>query len=176
VRIPVRLCGANRLGDLNATISYDAAILKATGFQRGGMLGNALFDANLEPQGTIRLGMADNEGLDGDGYLAYFDFEVTGRPGSQTELSGQVTTANRADNDRAVQLQVIDGLFTVLEEFIPGDYNGDRRLTSLDALAALRMSIGKLEVDLRLDVDNDGRVTAQDARWILQVATGRRAQ
>ncbi len=174
VRIPVSLCGADRLGDLNVTITYDPSVLRATGFLRGAFLGNALFDANLVPQGTIRLGMADNEGLTGNGYLTYLEFDVVGAPGSKTVLRGQVTTAHRADNDQAVQVSVVDGLFTVTAEATKGDANGDKLVNSLDALIALRMSIGKIPVDLVLDVNADGQVTAEDARWILQAATGQR--
>ena len=174
VRIPVSLCNADRLGDLNVTINYDPAVLQATSFQRGALLGNALFDANLVPQGTIRLGMADTEGLSGDGYLAYLDLNVIGAPGSRTVLWGEVTTAHRVTDDAAVALSVRNGLFTVPLETIVGDWDGDKLLTSLDALAALRMSIGKIPMDLVLDVNRDGTVTAEDARWILQVITGQR--
>lgn len=172
-RIPVSICGADRLGDLNLTINYSADVLRATDFQHGTMLGDALFDANLEPQGTIRLGTADSQGLSGDGYLVYLEFEVIGAPGSSTPLRGSVTTATRADNDQPVRVQVRDGLFTVASK--RGDVNGDRSITSLDALMALRMSIGKLPVNLVADANGDGQVTALDARWILQAATGLRS-
>jgi len=172
VRIPVSLCGASGLGDLNFSITYDPSILRATGFTRGAFLGNALFDANLVPEGTIRLGMADNEGLTGDGCLTYLDFDVIGEPGSKTTPHGEVTTASRADNDQRVQVLVKDGTFTV--EGVKGDVDGDKRLTSRDALMALQMSIGKIAEDLIVDVDGDGGVTGKDARWILQAATGLR--
>lgn len=173
-RIPVSLCGAERLGDLNATIAYAPDVIRATGFLRGAFLGNAIFDANLAPQGTIRLGMADNEGLSGDGYLTYLDFDVVGEPGSKTPLRGQVTTANRADTDQPVQVLVRDGFFTVIGVGMRCDWDGDGRLTTRDVLAALKMSIGKMPEDLVLDCNRDGRVTAEDARWILQAATGLR--
>ena len=174
VRIPVSFCGADRLGDLNLTINYGTDVLRATGFQRGAMLGDALFDVNLEPPGTIRLGLADNQGLSGDGYLVYLEFDVIGAAGSSTVLRGRVTTATRVDNDQPLNVQVQDGLFTVTPSSLPGDADGDGRITSLDALTALRMSIGKIPSDLTLDVNGDGQVTALDARWILQAATGLR--
>lgn len=173
-RVPVRLCGADRLGDLNLVFRFSAAVLEATGFERGAMLGAALFDANLEPPGTNRLGFADREGISGDGDIAYFDFDVVGALGSRTVLDGAVTTATRASDDQAVTIQVKDGSFTVAAGKL-GDGDGDDRITSLDALMALQMSIGKLEVDLQLDVNRNGQVTALDARWILQAATGLRS-
>jgi len=39
--------------------------------------------------------------------------------------------------------------------------------TALDSLKALKMSQGAMAVDLSLDVDRDGKVTADDARLIL---------
>ena len=51
-----------------------------------------------------------------------------------------------------------------------GDYNGDGRITELDALAALKMSVKLLAEDLILDMDQNGRVTAEDARRILSIA------
>jgi hypothetical protein len=71
-------------------------------------------------------------------------------------------------------VSVRHGLFTVAVQMMPGDWNGDLQVTSLDAQAALRMSIGKLPMDLVLDVTGDGTVTAEDARWILQAVTGQR--
>ena len=73
-----------------------------------------------------------------------------------------------------MQVQVQDGRFTVTTDSLPGDGDRDGRITSLDALMALRMSIGKIPEDLILDVNSDGQVTALDARWILQAATGLR--
>ena len=51
-----------------------------------------------------------------------------------------------------------------------GDFNGDEQITVLDALAALKMSVGDLEEDMTLDMDHNGRVTAVDARQILTMA------
>ena len=39
---------------------------------------------------------------------------------------------------------------------VPGDWNRDGRLTSVDALAAMRMASGAMPADLRMDVDGDG--------------------
>ena len=53
-----------------------------------------------------------------------------------------------------------------------GDYNSDGKLTALDALSAIKMSVGKVPEDLALDVDGSGSVTAMDARLILQSSVG----
>ena len=53
-----------------------------------------------------------------------------------------------------------------------GDCNGDGKITSVDALCALHMAVGKRVEDLVMDVSGDGRVTSLDARKILRVAAG----
>lgn len=53
-----------------------------------------------------------------------------------------------------------------------GDYNGDNKLSALDALCALQMAVGKIEEDDILDVDDSGEVSSLDARIILQNAVG----
>jgi hypothetical protein len=54
-----------------------------------------------------------------------------------------------------------------------GDYNRDGKVTELDALAALKMSVKQLTEDLKLDMDGNGKVTAEDARLILKKALGK---
>ena len=54
-----------------------------------------------------------------------------------------------------------------------GDYNGDGRVTEVDALAALKISVKLLPEDLNLDMDGNGKVTAADARLILKQALGK---
>ena len=53
-----------------------------------------------------------------------------------------------------------------------GDVNGDGNINSLDALLALKMSVGALQADRAGDVDDDGQVTATDALKILRIAVG----
>ncbi len=61
---------------------------------------------------------------------------------------------------------------TVLNEgVLPGDASHDGRLTTIDAVLALRMAVGVLATDPVADMNGDGRVTSLDALMILQVAT-----
>jgi hypothetical protein len=54
-----------------------------------------------------------------------------------------------------------------------GDHNGDGKVTELDALAALKISVKLLTEDLILDMDGNSKVTAADARLILKQALGK---
>jgi hypothetical protein len=53
-----------------------------------------------------------------------------------------------------------------------GDCNGDGKITSVDALCALHMAVGKRAENLVMDVTGDGSVTWDDARKILRIAAG----
>ena len=53
---------------------------------------------------------------------------------------------------------------------ILGDADGDSLVTALDALLTLKMAAGGTRIDLSLDVNNDGKITIDDARLILNMA------
>ncbi len=75
------------------------------------------------------------------------------------EVAGLLETASYADVARP----------------LPGDPDGDGRLTSADARMALRMSVDLFDRDVApdfCDMDGDGVVTAADARAILRAAVG----
>ena len=56
---------------------------------------------------------------------------------------------------------------------IPGDFNGNGVLEAIDALQALKMSVGLIPENLISDVDGDGKVTSTDARLILMKVVGK---
>jgi hypothetical protein len=53
---------------------------------------------------------------------------------------------------------------------VKGDLNGNGRVDLEDARQALRMSVRSIPPDPRADLDNDGGVTAHDARLLLEIA------
>lgn len=56
---------------------------------------------------------------------------------------------------------------------LPGDCDGDGKITEADALCALEMSIGLRPVSLQMDMDHSGDVTSRDAVILLQQAVGK---
>ena len=60
--------------------------------------------------------------------------------------------------------------------YIPGDIDNDGVVSSVDALMALRASMGVIELTAdeitRADVNNDGVVDMSDALWILRNSIG----
>lgn len=53
-----------------------------------------------------------------------------------------------------------------------GDVDDDGEITAADARLALRMSVGLEEVIRRADIDVDGSVSAADARQLLRISVG----
>ena len=51
-----------------------------------------------------------------------------------------------------------------------GDEDGDNMITAMAALVALKMASSSSTPDLSLDVNNDGKITMDDARIILNMA------
>jgi hypothetical protein len=49
-----------------------------------------------------------------------------------------------------------------------GDCDGDGDMDVFDALIALKMAVGKIEVNLIADMNVDGQVTSFDAAEIMQ--------
>ena len=70
-------------------------------------------------------------------------------------------------NDDGFRAPGICALYEALSDLGEVEVVAGRTFTEEDALNALRMSVGEIEEDPELDVDGDGRVTAADARLIL---------
>jgi hypothetical protein len=70
---------------------------------------------------------------------------------------------------RAVTKDAVVVEFSKVAEKVQVEYEN---YTAADALAALRMSVGKMPEDQKFDVDQSGKVSSVDARIILQHAVG----
>ncbi len=62
---------------------------------------------------------------------------------------------------------------TYASSALEGDLNNDGNVTSVDALIALKMSVGKEKVSLSADMNGDGEVTSIDAYQILLLSLNR---
>ncbi|MCP4613925.1 MAG: hypothetical protein GY845_35000, partial [Planctomycetes bacterium] len=146
------------------------SVLQATEAIKGSLTRNSIFDSNIL-DGKILISLAHNQGFSGDGSVAYIRFNVIGVEGSWSRLDIDDLSANRANDLASMNVETVDGVFTVLsiEETI-ADCDGDGKISAVDALCALQMAVGKKAEDLSMDVNNDGKVTSLDARKILQTA------
>ncbi|MBN1191089.1 MAG: hypothetical protein JXA46_15135 [Dehalococcoidales bacterium] len=172
IQIPLMLKGtAGKIGNMDLTLNYDPAVLRAEKAIKGSLSTNSLFDFNLISADTIKISLADKAGFEGDGSVAYVVFNIMGQAGDSSSLEIRSATANLVGYLTPVNLTTQDGVFTVQGTGqLKGDFNGDGKLTPLDALAALQMAVGKRAEEAVMDVNNDGKVTSIDASQILKEA------
>ncbi len=169
VTVPVKLQNVSDVASLNFNISYNAGLVKVIRVDKGSLLSGIAFVANTNESGIIRFGFATENYVDGTGPIGHIVFEAIGSAGSSSPLTVSGVEATNSSGN-SISLSTQNGTVTISGNRIPGDYNGDGLVTELDALAALRMSVKLLAEDLILDMDQNGRVTAEDARRILSIA------
>ncbi|MBN1189961.1 MAG: hypothetical protein JXA46_09425 [Dehalococcoidales bacterium] len=169
VQVPIRLENVKDFGSMNFVLTYDPKVLQVTRVDKGSLLSGIMFVPNFETPPVIRFGFAASRGISGSGSVAYVEFKAIGGAGESSSLTlSEVLAENDAGNP--VSLRVSNGKVTIKSDRLLGDYNGDGRVTEVDALAALRMSVQLLAEDLIVDMDQNGKVTAEDARLILKQA------
>ena len=173
VTIPVTITTIKNVGSMNFELGYDSRLLKVTGVDKGSLDQNALFVSNVEGE-KIRVGIVDSTGFTGSGSIATVTFAVQQDAGiGQCPLTVKEVTGSDVAS-KALTFDTIDGEFSVAGSRGKGDLNGDGQISSVDALMALKMSVGALTVDLSADMDGDGKVMARDALDILNAASGDR--
>ncbi|MBT4511290.1 MAG: hypothetical protein HOC20_03650 [Chloroflexi bacterium] len=169
VSVPVRMGNVEDIGSLNFDVTYDSSVINIDRVDKGSLLSGISFVANPNETGIIRFGFATVNGVSGTGPIGYIVCDAVGSAGSKTHLTISGVEATDSSGN-PITLQTVNGSVTIDSDRIVGDSNGDGVLTELDALAALRMSVNLLAEDLILDIDKNGKVTAEDARRILSIA------
>ncbi|MBU0494636.1 MAG: hypothetical protein KKA73_08715 [Chloroflexi bacterium] len=174
VLVPVWLIKGDNVANLNFDVRYDANVAKPEGtIQQGNLLGQALFQANANESGIIRVGFAQTTGVFGTGTVALIPFRAVGQPGDRTPLTLAVTTINNPAG-AVPAIDRIHGEIVIVgpDGLVPGDCDGDGRLTLADAMCALEISV-KLRPPIQaLDLDSSGDVTSRDAALIMQRVLG----
>ena len=168
VRIPVMMCNANDLANMDFSVSYDPNVLRFKDAEKGSLNSNFLFESNEISSGNVKLSFASSKGVSGSGSIAILIFDVVGSNGDSSILTGSVNTADTSSGS-PISITIKPGKVTV-GSTTAGDCDGDGLVTSKDALTALQMSVGKIKVDLCYDVTGDGKVSSDDARDILKKA------
>jgi len=168
VRVPVRLTEASDITSLGFTLNYDSNSLRVVNVERGSRLTEDSFSYDTETLGEVRFGFAVTNGSGSTGTAAVVSFQVIGVDGSVSPITLSDALVNhRAEGQLNVQLVGAD--FEVGPK-IMGDADGDNLITAMDALLALKMASSSSKPDLSLDVNNDGKITLDDARIILNMA------
>jgi TolB protein len=165
---------ADSIGNIDMTLLYDPDVLRATGVIKGSLTTDSMLEANILTD-TVRIGIVDSTGISNDGSVVYVRFDVIGSDGMTSPLTIKEVNANRVETFDELLVLPVDGVFTVGAPLLLGDCNGDGVITSADALMALQMSVGAIEVNLIADMDGDGQVTSVDASMILSLVTEKAA-
>ena len=174
LEIPIMMCNAKDLANMDLDWSFDASVLKIIDVTKGSLNKKALFDWNEVSPGQLKIAFASSEGASAKkSSVAVMKFKVIGNTGATSTITGTVTTASKTDGTE-ISISVNPGEFTVGTSQIKGDCDGDGELTGRDALAALQMSVGKRAIDMCYDYNKDGRVDSADAREMLKAIVGKK--
>ena len=177
IKVPVWIIKGDKLANMNVEIHYDPKVIRAEQkVLKGNLLSKSMFQANPREKGRIRLGFAQaaSLGSPGTGTMAQLYFKAVGKAGTKSPLTLKVTTAT-SDTGKKLRAKLLHGEVVVLSSsgFLPGDTTGTGELTAVDAMNALKMSVGNLPVNMVADMDGDKRVTANDATLILHKVVGK---
>ena len=164
----MELSQASGITSLGFTLNYDPNALRVFSVERGSRLTEDSFSYDTDLPGKVRFGFAVTQGSVSSGTAAVVSFQVVGAEGSVSPITLSDALVNhRAEDPLTVELVGAD--FRVGSKIL-GDADGDSLVTALDALLALKMAAGGTRIDLSLDVNNDGKITIDDARIILNMA------
>ncbi|GEM_PF-2251664 len=202
VQIPVKVKNANGIGSMNIELEYPN-IFEAVDVVPGSLTQNSLFEYNIKNgrisvgvvdtngitgDGSllyVRFKIVGGNSNNSDIYeesdylgnplkIKKTEFDLPSKFANTHPLLIREATLNSI-NGSDIEVIVINGTFKFLkaEDVRKGDINGDGEITSVDALAALQMSVGILEPESVADMDDDGNVRANDAMKIMKIATQR---
>ncbi len=168
VRVPITLNQAESITSLGFTLNYDPDSLRVVNVERGSRLTPKSFSFDADDLGQVQFGFAVAKGTGSGGTAAVVEFQVVGPEETVSPLTLSDALVNH-NSETPLTMELVGADFKVGPR-IRGDADGDSRVTTLDALQVLRMASDLQKIDLALDVNNDGKITIDDARIILNMA------
>jgi hypothetical protein len=167
VVIPIMMCNANDIANMDLSVAYDSSALQFKDAVKGSLNSNVLFESN-NVGSTVKIAFAGKSGFSGSGSIAVLTFKVTGQNGASSPITVSVGSASTSGG-KPVTIPVNNGKVSIGNSN-PNDPGGRGKVTSLDALIALQISVGKRAADTNYDITKDGTVNSNDAREILKLA------
>jgi hypothetical protein len=168
IKVPINVNQVNGIGSMSFMLTYNPQVVQVVSVTSGSLLTNALAVPNYAQPPDVLFAFISQNGVSGSGSVAYIEFQALGADGSSSFLQLSQVTASDVSG-QTISLGSKDGTLTIGSS-LKGDYNGDGKVSEVDALAALQMSVNMIQVDTRMDMNGDGKVTVQDALLILQSA------
>ena len=137
--------------------------------ERGSRLTKDSFSYDTDTPGQVRFGFAETKGSGDEGTAAVVSFQVLGTESSVSPITLSDALVNH-QSEEPLTMQLVGADFRVGSK-ISGDADGDSRVTAIDALMALKIASSQSSrTDLSLDVNNDGKISVEDAQIILNMA------
>lgn len=109
VQVPINLANTDGLLAADLTVTFDPAVLSATGARTGSLTPGWSLSANTSVAGRITLSLAGSSTVSASGVLAYLEFTVIGAPGASSPLQPVSVLLN----DGAIPVDAADGSFSV---------------------------------------------------------------
>jgi hypothetical protein len=174
VAVPIWMINGTDVANINFEVRYNPAVAVAEGAIQRGSFFPGLVQGNAGESGIVRIGAAQTTASSGTASIAWVRFNAVGRPGDRTDLSLSVSTINNPGG-ATLTIDKVDGLVQIVDAngILPGDCDGNGRVTEADALCALQMSVRLIPAQMTLDLDRDQNVTSRDATLLLQKAIGK---
>ena len=115
VEVPLNIAGASDVGAMQIVLTYNSSVLSVSSVEKGELTENSMLESNKAVPGILAIGIADTDGINGDGVLAVMMFSVIGELGDTSPLTLETVEANDVDTLLEIPTTVTSGTFTVTE-------------------------------------------------------------
>jgi hypothetical protein len=177
---PVMVYNAEDLANMDLDVWFgnncqNIDYLKCTDVKKGSFIGPALFDYQYAPQQIgdscfqiTHISFASSSGVSGSGPVATFTCTLSKSPDLGFHTTVGVKTASTSTG-KDISITTVEG-YIIGGSTGKGDCDGDSYVSTKDALMAIQMATGKVQVNMACDMNGDGAVNSADAREILKLA------
>lgn len=132
----------------------------------------------VQPNGEVTVKIPLPEGMNSEICKVYREEA----DGTFTDMNAYYLSGYRTDHANGYMVFTTDHFSKYIitttdpSASMPGDINGDGKVTAVDARWVLQIAARTRDVTeaekISVDLNKDGKVTAVDARWVLQIAAG----
>ena len=106
--VPVNIKDAADVGSIDLTILYDPTVLNISKVEKGDLV-KGMLSSNIENEGIISIGIADSNGISGDGEIVKLTFDVIGNGSAPITL--QNAKAYDVNTHADIEVSVENGDF-----------------------------------------------------------------
>jgi hypothetical protein len=118
VEVPINIAGASNIGSMDIVLTYDSSVLGVSSVGKGELTKNSMLQSNADTPGIIAIGIADTDGINGDGSVAVITFNVLGELGSTSPLTLYSAKANDVNTLVDILITKTSGTFMVTEKVV----------------------------------------------------------